>query len=211
VDGRAVTGSVAVPQVEDWDRYETVSLGGVPLEAGRHVVRLVMGPEDFMDLQWIAIDLESNGPIHPVPGRIEAEDYDLGGQRVGYFDTTPANEQGFSVYRTDDVDVKASVEGGYAIGWIAAAEWLGYTVDVESAGSYRLDVRVGSAMPGRTFHVEVDGTAVTGAVGVPEVADWDRYQTISVVDVPMPAGRHLVRVVMGPEDFMDLQWLAIVR
>ena len=72
-------------------------------------------------------------------------------------------------------------------------------MDVESAGSYRLDVRVGSPLPGRTFHVEVDGTDVTGAVGVPDVADWDRYETISLVGVPMQAGRHAVRIVMGPK------------
>ena len=148
VDGGAVTESVAVPQVADWDRYETVSVAGVPLQAGRHVLRMVMGPEDFMDLQWFAVGLESNGPTHPIAGRIEAEDYDLGGQGAGYFDTTPGNEQGFPVYRADDVDVKESGEGGHAVGWIAAGEWLAYTVDIEATGSHRIDVRVGSALPG---------------------------------------------------------------
>ena len=52
------------------------------------------------------------GVPQPIPGRMEAEDYDLGGPGVGYSDTTQGNEQGSFVYRRDDVDIKASNEGG---------------------------------------------------------------------------------------------------
>ena len=38
-----------------------------------------------------------------VPGRIEAEDYDTGGQGIAYNDTTAGNSGG--QYRTDDVDI----------------------------------------------------------------------------------------------------------
>ena len=144
-----------------------------------------------------------------MPGRIEAEDYDLGGQGVGYADTTPGNEQGFDVYRTDDVDIKASREGGYSIGWLAAGEWLAYTIEVPRDGIYRMKVRVGSALPGRTFHIEANGRDVTGQVSVPQTADWDLYETVRIDIVRLAAGRQVLRVVMGPDDFMDLQWIAI--
>ena len=81
----------------------------------------------------------------PMPGRIEAEDYDVGGPGIGYFDTTPGNEGG--AYRADDVDIKPSVEGGYVVGWFAAEEWLAYTVDVQSDGAYVFQARVGSVFP----------------------------------------------------------------
>ena len=91
VDGADVTGSMVVPQVADWDLYETVSIAGVALQEGIHEVRVVMGPADFMDLQWIAFVEETTGlppgPFAgnpwPIPGRIEAEDYDVGGQGIG--------------------------------------------------------------------------------------------------------------------------------
>ena len=41
-----------------------------------------------------------------VPGRIEAEDYDLGGEGVAYHDTTPGNAGG--AYRADDVDIETA-------------------------------------------------------------------------------------------------------
>ena len=68
--------------------------------------------------------------------RIEAENYDVGGEGVGYHDTTPGNQGG--AYRAEDVDVRASSGGGFVVGWIAAGEWLAYTVDVPVAGVYTI-------------------------------------------------------------------------
>jgi hypothetical protein len=143
-----------------------------------------------------------------VPGQIEAEDYDAGGPGVGFFDTTPGNEGG--AYRADDVDIKPSAEGGYAVGWFAAEEWLAYTVDVQNDGVYTFRARVGAALPDRTFHVEIDDVDVTGSIAVPEVPDWDQYRLVSVGGVQLRAGTHRLRMVMGPLDFMDLQWIAFV-
>jgi hypothetical protein len=83
---------------------------------------------------------------HPIPGRIEAEDYDLGGEIVAYHDTTLGNEGG--EYRSDDVDIEITTDrgGGYDVGWIEEGEWLAYTVDVRSTGLYDIQVRVASAM-----------------------------------------------------------------
>lgn len=147
-----------------------------------------------------------DGAPREIPGRIEGEDYDLGGNAVGYFDATPGHEDVFA-YRTDDVDIKASSEGGFTIGWFAAGEWLNYTAEVLESGDYSIRARVGSALPNRTFHIEIDGRDVTGPIPVPLVRDWDRYRTVRVPHVHLDAGQRSVRVVMGPEDFMDLQWL----
>ncbi|MCU1327756.1 MAG: hypothetical protein JWN34_3126 [Bryobacterales bacterium] len=215
VDGRDVTGPIAVPQVPEWDTYETVRVGGIELAAGIQVLRVVMGSEDFMDFKWLAVidgrTWAYGGVPHPIPGAIEAEEYDLGGQGVGYFDTTPGNEQGHAVFRGDDVDIKESREGGYTIRWLAAGEWLAYTADVQRSGLYAIEARVGSVFPGRTFHVEVDGREATGPIAVPQVAEWDTYQTVRVEGIELGAGIQVLRVVMGPQDFMDFQWLQLVR
>ena len=50
--------------------------------------------------------------------------------------------------------------------WFSAGEWLAYTVDVKHAGLYTFSARVGSALPGRTFHVEAAGT-VSAPISVP--------------------------------------------
>ncbi|HOV66840.1 MAG TPA: PKD domain-containing protein, partial [Methanoregulaceae archaeon] len=70
---------------------------------------------------------------HLLPGRVEAEDYDLGGAGVAYQDTTPGNSGG--VYRQDDVDIEQNPwEQTPNVGWIRNGEWLAYTVQVGDGG-----------------------------------------------------------------------------
>lgn len=218
VDGVDATGEIAVPQVAAWDQYETVSIADVSLSGGTRVVRVVLGTEDFVELQWIGFvqqEAATAGPFagvpQPIPGRIQAEDYDRGGSGLSYFDTSPGNEQGAPVYRAGDVDIKMSSEGGHSVGWLVSGEWLAYTTSLQSGGIYTIEARVGSPLPGRTFHIEADGVDVTGPIVVPQVADWDRYETVSVPGVLLTAGTQVLRVVMGPEDYMDFQWFAIER
>ena len=97
-------------------------------------------------------------PYRPnaIPGRIEAEDYDLGGEGVAYHDTTPGNAGG--LYRTDDVDVERfAAEGSPSVGWIRSSEWLTYTATVAQSGTYTLRARVASPYSGRKAYLSVDG------------------------------------------------------
>lgn len=161
----------------------------------------------------LILESRAESPISglPVPGRIMAESYNSGGQGVGYFDTTPGNEQGVAGLRNDDVDLKAIGEGEYAVGWFAAGEWLAYTVAVAETATYSLRASVSTPLAGRTFHVEVDGRNVTGSVAAPQLAGWGQFVTVELPRVALTAGTHLVRVVMGPQDFMDFRWLEFTR
>jgi len=145
---------------------------------------------------------------HTIPSRIEAEDYDAGGQGVGYSDSTQGNEQGFTVYRNDDVDIKTSQEGGYAIGWMTAGEWLAYTVNVPADGLYDFAFRIGSVLNSRMYHIEVDGQNITGELEVPRMADWDQYNTLTRTGVALHAGRQTLKLVVD-SDYFDFQWFEI--
>ena len=50
------------------------------------------------------------------------------------------------------------------MGFIRAGEWLEYTVNVATAGTYTVEVRVASQGGGGTFHIEFGGTEQTGAL-----------------------------------------------
>ncbi len=95
-----------------------------------------------------------------VPGRIEAEDFDVGGEGAGYHDGSAGNNGG--MYRTlENVDIESTLDGGggYNVGWIDNGEWLEYTIDVNAATSrnYVLTARVASQRSGGAFAVEFDG------------------------------------------------------
>ena len=97
-----------------------------------------------------------------VPGAIQAEDYDAGGQGVGYYDLTPGNE-GNSDYRNDDVDIEYGTGGnGNNVGWIDAGEWLQYTVNVATSATYQVRYRVASQNNGPfTIRLSVDALEIT--------------------------------------------------
>jgi hypothetical protein len=104
----------------------TLPLSSDPVDAGV-VGHTTLGP---------AAQQPYPGPNpHPVPGKIEAEDYDIGGEGVAYHDTTLGNEGG--EYRGDDVGIQSTTDmgGGYNVGWIEEGEWLAYTVDAAHPGA----------------------------------------------------------------------------
>ncbi|MEO1087448.1 MAG: family 16 glycosylhydrolase, partial [Acidobacteriota bacterium] len=79
-----------------------------------------------------------------IPGVVEVEDFDLGGQGVAYNDTDPVNAGG--AYRAGDgVDLEGTTDTGFGFnaGFIQDGEWLEYTVDV-TAGTYDVTLRVAS-------------------------------------------------------------------
>ncbi|MEE1063075.1 MAG: hypothetical protein UH071_05355, partial [Paludibacteraceae bacterium] len=75
-----------------------------------------------------------------IPGVVEAENYNTGGNNVSYYDKDRSNRGG--EYRKDGVDIYASDEAnGFAIGYCEADEWMNYTVNVAEEGEYTVSVR----------------------------------------------------------------------
>ena len=141
-----------------------------------------------------------------IPGLIQAEDYDLGGFSVAYYDATSQNSG--SAYRNDGVDIQATTDngGGYNVGWIASGEWLEYTVNVASTDTYNFDVRVASQSSGGTLHLEVDGIDVTGSINFAATGGWQTWTTVSANNISLTSGTHVVRLVMDSSNF-NVNWL----
>ncbi|MBI4601635.1 MAG: carbohydrate-binding protein [Planctomycetes bacterium] len=139
------------------------------------------------------------GAPHAIPGTIEAEDFDDGPGGVAWHDVDPENQG--APYRKTGVDVEArpDASGGHGVGWTKAGEWLVYTVDVATAGSYKLEIPVASPAPGGTFHIELGGADVTGLIQAPNTGSWQKLQVISRSGVKLEAGRQPMRVVMDSE------------
>ncbi len=144
---------------------------------------------------------------HALPGRIEAENYDLGGEGTGYHDTTSGNVG--NEYRSDRVDIeKLAYESTPNVGWIAPGEWLAYTVTVSTADTYTAAFRVASPYSGGSFTLQVDG-ANAATVSVPNTGDWERFQTVTE-SVTLPAGTHTLRLSFNDDsarDYMNIDYV----
>ena len=137
---------------------------------------------------------------YAIPGKIEAENYDLGGT-LAYSDASVGNEG--NQYRSDDVDIEASTDagGGYNIAYTAAGEWIEYTVNVTAAGKYDFGVRVAATATGKSMHIEMDGVNITGPIAIPNTGGWQTWQTVTVPNVTLTAGKKIMRVVMDTDGF----------
>jgi parallel beta-helix repeat protein len=123
-----------------------------------------------------------------VPGTIEAEDYDYGGEGSAYHDTVAGNQGG--AYRSDDVDIEA-ISGGYTVAYIRDTEWLKYTVNVQQTGTYALELRAAAWNGPRTVRVLLGSTEI-GAVTVPQTASSSTFTTAATT-VSLPAGSQALR------------------
>ncbi|HEY8400843.1 MAG TPA: glycosyl hydrolase family 8 [Cytophagaceae bacterium] len=143
-----------------------------------------------------------NGTPFAIPGKIEAEQYDIGMPDIAYKDMTELNE-GNANYRNDQVDIEecTDVGLGYNIGYIVTGEWLEYTVDVKEAASYTIDARVAAITSGKTFHIELDGENISGAITVPNTGGWQIWQTTTVTTPVLSTGVKILRIVMDSDDF----------
>lgn len=127
-----------------------------------------------------------------IPGVVEFENYDNGGEGVAYHDCDTANNGG--AYRpSEGVDIE-STSGGYNVGWMCNGEWLNYNVEVTLPGYYQIEIRVASQDTGGTFALELDGTDVTGDIAAPVTGGWQSWTTADAT-AHLTAGVHELRFV----------------
>jgi aryl-phospho-beta-D-glucosidase BglC (GH1 family) len=89
-----------------------------------------------------------------IPGIVEAENFDMGGEGLTYHDTDPTNIPGD--YRPEEaVDIYDRLGDGYHIGNALPGEWYEYTVDVENDGEYLMNVYLASLEGGGKFQIKI--------------------------------------------------------
>ena len=148
-----------------------------------------------------------SGKPWPIPGTIEAEDYDTGGEAVAYHDTTEGNRGG--KYRKDDVDIWYASDrySGHYTGNNATGEWLEYTVKVAAGGMYSLDLNVATPESNRKMHVTLDGKDITGPIRLPNTGGWNEWETV-MNTVQLQAGEHVLRVIFD-RGGLNFNWIDI--
>jgi hypothetical protein len=161
------------------------------------------------------------GPFGGSPasfGKIQAENFDLGGQNTGYFNPTNTNRGG--LYRPLEGigigAIPAADGGGFFVGYTTPGEYLNYTVSVAATGAYTLNFRVASQPKGGTFHLNLDGKDVTDELSIPSTGSYDTYKTISDAGITMTSGTHVLQLVIdssgtGTSAAGNFDWIQAVK
>ena len=132
-----------------------------------------------------------------IPGIIEAEQYDMGGQNIAYYDLSTANEGG--AFRSDAVDIEATSSGGYNVGWIQNGEWLDYSIVINTSGNYKIDARIAAVADGKTFALQLDGVTL-GSFSVPNTGGWQNWQIVTLNNIVLTAGQKTLRILATSTD-----------
>jgi len=115
--------------------------------------------QDYQGIAW-------NNIPQIIPGKVQCEWYDMGGEGIAYHDTdsinngsgklNPANGDFYNEFRMHEgVDLSYTKSGGVDdnpfndvmprmkqlyVGWTVPGEWINYTVDVQEAGMYTIGI-----------------------------------------------------------------------
>jgi hypothetical protein len=164
--------------------------------------------------------LPFKGEAIAVPGKVEAEDFDIpgkgknedGSSNQSYYDADSENH-GNSDYRSDtgvDLYKKAT---GVVVGYNNEGDWLEYTINVAEAGEYTFFAAVAAAGSTSSFQMSLDGKELTDKISVPAASsgeeNYDDYNKVSA-NVTLPAGKHILRMdVTGA--WFDVDYFTFVK
>lgn len=162
---------------------------------GRSAITFVWtpGPDNntpFESMEGVTFPFAGSPVV--LPGIVEAENFDLGGQDMAYSDNDPGNIGG--QYRDEGVDIENASEGGQNVGWTDSDEWLTYSVDVAQAGIYDLTLRVASATNTGQVSILFDGNDKTGVVDVSSTGGWQTWDDLVIANVALDAGPQVMRI-----------------
>ena len=175
------------------------------------------------DVTFTPIEPEPQTPFKGeailLPGKVEAEDFDVPGVGVNEDGTSnqsysdDSENHGDSDYRKDtgvDLYKKAT---GVVVGYNSEGDWLEWTVNVKEAGDYTMFAAVAAAGSTSSFQLSLDGKALTDVITVPAAKEgeenYDDYNKVKA-NVTLPEGKHILRMdVTGA--WFDVDYFTFVK
>jgi hypothetical protein len=130
---------------------------------------------------------------HPIPGVINATDYDYGGEGIAYHDTEATN-LGNGPREEEGVDTEYGDKGTANVGWISTGEWLEYTIHVPQDEYYDAGLRIASSNATRgPLRLLINGEERIDDIELPSTGSWSSFTTVVVHDIPFYATDTLMR------------------
>jgi len=182
------------------------------VEAGDYTIKAIAydeagnSAEDIVAIKVNVAQAPFSGTPTLIPGTIQFENFDIGGNGFAYLDNAEGNTGGADYRMDESVDIEdcSDVGGGYNIGFATAGEWLEYTVDVETAGLYDLTIRAACNGDGHTVSLSANDKVVAKDIEMPNTTDWQVWTDVVVNDVELEAGTQVLRLTIGEVDYVNL-------
>ena len=169
-----------------------------------------------------------------IPGRVEMELYDSGGEGVAYHDTDAVNHGSGELNKGDSFldrfrqdegvdisytkkDIDKTVEGVQEkvgelyLGWTAPGEWVNYTVDVKASGTYTINAHMSSRTDAAQISLAFDGVDKTGPILLPTTTHWHIWRiATNLAQVKLEQGPQVMKLSVLKEGNFNLDYLEFV-
>jgi hypothetical protein len=194
----------AIATVSDDGTVTGVSVGTTTLTAAAGAIE-----------KTISVSVENpafNGPhilSAAAPYQLEAKDFDYGGEGFAFHEVTGNTYN--NTYRTERGDYLSStvgMGGGGNIRHTNDGEWLAYTIEVQDAGVYAVDVQLSSGHNAGASYSFAFDEEVSERIASPNQNSWDSWTWIfdTYTNLPQPTfrlskGIHKFKFIIGPGGF----------
>jgi hypothetical protein len=210
-----VVSDIAAPNVVDTGPPDVI--GPIPV------------PGDYAGKPW-------NGAPQDIPGIVQCELFDLGGEGISYHDTEPLNrgsgELNLNINtpqamfrRSEGVDISFTKGGtdryanGMAlpinelyVGWTVAGEWLKYTVKVAETGNYMISAHASANLDASTVSFTFEDGTKTPALPIPKTGSWNIWEHVdNMAIVRLTAGLHILTLKFEAVATNNCDYITFIR
>lgn len=175
-----------------------------------------------------------NGQPQKIPGRVQAEFYDVGGEGVAYHDSDAVNsgsgmlnqgDSGLDRFRKGEaVDIsytKPGIDktiegddekaGDLYLGWTAPGEWVTYTIEVEQTGVYFVKGHSSSRFDDAVISLAFDGIDKTGPIAIPTTVHWHKWRIADrLAEVTLEKGIHTMTLSFLRQGNMNVDYIEFI-
>jgi hypothetical protein len=164
--------------------------------AGRESKIFILSHDD----DKIGFRLPYNGASHVIPGVIQVEDFDTGGEGISFHDFEPTNTGG--AYRTTEgVDIISHNMNEHSLSNVVKGEWLEYMVDVQKRATYKIKVKAASLQAGKKISLTLDDESIATNIHVPSTSTLTNWTQISINSPILESGLQRLRLHCTSSDF----------
>lgn len=148
------------------------------------------------------------GKPFEIPGKIEAEDFDEGGEGFTYHDSDDKNITG--EYRPNTgIDIYKRADGAYLVAENYPGEWLEYTVNITKSGTYQITVVIAAFAGGGTFTVQIGDKTSEQISSIPTYS-WVNTKNVTFT-MELTEGQKIMRVTFVDKPMLNIDSFEFTR
>jgi len=98
--------------------------------------------------------------------------------------------------------------GGLNVGWIDLGDWMEYSINPSTSGTYTVKFRIATPNNGAQFQVKNSGGTVLTTVNVPNTGAYQTWQTTTAT-ITLQAGAQTIRLQSSAQPAWNINWLEL--